>query len=119
MGLVLITHDLGVVAEVADRVVVMNGGEIVEAGTPSEIYHHAKHPYTRKLIAAAPGRGEMAAPATGREPILRVEKAPARPTAPSMRSNDVSFELQKGETLAVVGESPGRASRRSPRRSCG
>ena len=59
MGLLLITHDLGVVAEVADRVVVMNAGEIVEAGTPTEIYHHAKHPYTRKLIAAAPGRGEM------------------------------------------------------------
>ena len=56
MGLVLITHDLGVVAEVADRVVVMNAGEIVEAGTPTEIYHHAKHPYTRKLIAAAPGQ---------------------------------------------------------------
>ena len=62
MGLVLITHDLGVVAEVADRVVVMNAGEIVETGTPSEIYHHAKHPYTRKLIAAAPGTGEMNAP---------------------------------------------------------
>ena len=47
LGLVLITHDLGVVAEVADRVVVMNSGEIVEAGTPNEIYHHARHPYTR------------------------------------------------------------------------
>ena len=62
LGLVLITHDLGVVAEVADRVVVMNAGEIVEAGTPTEIYHHARHPYTRKLIAAAPGRGAMNAP---------------------------------------------------------
>ena len=66
MGLVLITHDLGVVSEVADRVVVMNAGEIVEAGTPTEIYHHAKHPYTRKLIAAAPGHGEMNAADQGR-----------------------------------------------------
>ena len=65
MGLVLITHDLGVVAEVADRAVVMNAGEIVEAGTPSEIYHHAKHPYTRKLIAAAPGKGAMSTAAGG------------------------------------------------------
>ena len=75
LGLVLITHDLGVVAEVADRVVVMNGGEIVEAGTPTEIYHHAKHPYTRKLIAAAPGHGAMNAPVKGAEPILKVERA--------------------------------------------
>ena len=75
LGLVLITHDLGVVAEVADRVVVMNAGEIVEAGTPSGIYHHAKHPYTRKLIAAAPGRGAMNAPVGRAEPILKVEGA--------------------------------------------
>ena len=104
MGLVLITHDLGVVAEVADRAVVMNAGEIVEAGTPSEIYHHAKHPYTRKLIAAAPGKGAMSTAAGGREPILKVEGA-TKTYGPFKALDAVSFELEKGEVLAVVGES--------------
>ena len=104
MGLVLITHDLGVVAEVADRVVVMNAGEIVEAGTPTEIYHHAKHPYTRKLIAAAPGHGEMNTPIKGGEPILKVESA-CKTYGTFKALDDVSFELMKGEVLAVVGES--------------
>ncbi|TPE51428.1 dipeptide ABC transporter ATP-binding protein [Amaricoccus solimangrovi] len=104
LGLVLITHDLGVVAEVADRVVVMNAGEIVEAGTPAEIYHHAKHPYTRKLIAAAPGKGEMNAPMAEGEALLRVERA-CKSYGPFKALNDVSFELRKGEVLAVVGES--------------
>jgi len=104
LGLVLITHDLGVVAEVADRVVVMNKGEIVEAGTPSEIYHHAKHPYTRKLIAAAPGHGEMNAPIKGGEPVLKVERV-CKTYGTFTALNAISFELQKGEVLAVVGES--------------
>jgi peptide/nickel transport system ATP-binding protein len=104
MGLVLITHDLGVVAEVADRVVVMNQGEIVEAGTPSEIYHHARHPYTKKLIAAAPGHGEMNAPIKGGEPVLKVERA-CKSYGLFKALDEVSFELVKGEVLAVVGES--------------
>ncbi|MFO1141084.1 MAG: ABC transporter ATP-binding protein [Amaricoccus sp.] len=104
LGLVLITHDLGVVAEIADRVVVMNGGEIVEAGTPSEIYHNAQHPYTRKLIGAAPGRGEMNAPVKRAEPVLKVEGA-TKIYGTFKALDDVSFELQQGEVLAVVGES--------------
>ena len=104
MGLVLITHDLGVVAEVADRVVVMNGGEIVEAGTPAEIYHDARHPYTRKLIAAAPGKGEMNRPGQGGEPVLVVDRA-SKSYGPFKALNEVSFELRKGEVLAIVGES--------------
>lgn len=104
LGLVLITHDLGVVAEIADRVVVMNGGEIVESGTPSEIYHNAKHPYTRRLISAAPGRGEMNAPVRGADPVLKVDRA-TKTYGTFKALNEVSFELQKGEVLAVVGES--------------
>ena len=60
MGLLLITHDLGVVAEACDRAVVMEGGRIVENGTPRDLYHNAQHPYTQKLLAAAPGKGEDA-----------------------------------------------------------
>ena len=57
MGLVLITHDLGVVARIATRVVVMYAGEVVETGTAAEIFSHPAHPYTRGLIACIPVPG--------------------------------------------------------------
>ena len=118
IGLVLITHDLGVVAEVADRVVVMNAGEIVEAGTPTEIYHHAKHPYTRKLIAAAPGHGEMnradqgrRADPEGREGLQDLRHLP--------RARRRLLRAAEGRGARRRRRSRARASRRSPRRSCG
>ena len=55
LSLLLITHDLGVIAETADRVAVMYAGRIVEQGTVREIFHHPKHPYTRGLLASIPG----------------------------------------------------------------
>jgi len=57
MGLLLITHNLGVVADVADRVAVMYAGEIVETGPAPNILHHPRHPYTRALIASVPVLG--------------------------------------------------------------
>jgi peptide/nickel transport system ATP-binding protein len=54
MGVVLITHDLGVVAEVCDRVVVMYAGQVVEEGTVEDIFHRPAHPYTQGLLAAVP-----------------------------------------------------------------
>ncbi len=54
MGLVLITHDLALVSEVADRVVVMYAGQIVETGKASEVFKHPKHPYTQALLASSP-----------------------------------------------------------------
>ncbi|NGO55103.1 ABC transporter ATP-binding protein [Allomesorhizobium camelthorni] len=104
MGLVLITHDLGVVAEIADRVVVMSQGEIVEAGTPRNIYHNATHPYTRKLIAAAPGKGAVKHVDAAAPVLLDVQKL--RKTYGGFTAlNDVSLILHKGQSLAVVGES--------------
>ncbi|MGE8107011.1 ABC transporter ATP-binding protein [Allorhizobium sp. NPDC080224] len=104
MAILIITHDLGVVAEIADRVVVMEKGVLVEAGSVREVYKNPQHPYTKKLIAAAPGKGEMHEPLKGAEPVLSVR---------DMRKNygafaalkGVSFDLLAGETLAVVGES--------------
>jgi len=104
MGLLLITHDLGVVAEVADRVVVMNAGEIVETGTPDAVYHNPQHPYTRKLIAAAPGRGEIHEPSGNGEPLLRVVGM-TKSYGAFQALKHASFDLQPGETMAVVGES--------------
>lgn len=105
MGLLLITHDLGVVAEVADRVVVMNSGEIVETGTASEVYHNPRHPYTKQLIGAVPGTGEMAKPLnTGIKPMLEINGMSKQFGA--FRALDrASLTVLPGETVAIVGES--------------
>ncbi len=104
MGILIITHDLGVVAEIADRVVVMNAGEIVETGDTRQVYKNPSHPYTKKLIGAAPGKGEMHAPLTDAKPVLSVRKAHKK-YAEFTAVHDVSFDLMQGETLAIVGES--------------
>ena len=59
MSVVFITHDMGVVAEIADRVVVMLGGKKVEEGNVNEIFHNPKHPYTKSLLAVVPKLGSM------------------------------------------------------------
>lgn len=104
MAVLIITHDLGVVAEIADRVVVMEKGVLVEAGTVREVYKNPQHPYTRKLIAAAPGKGEMHQPLKGAEPVLSVRDVRKNYGAFAALKG-VSFDLLAGETLAVVGES--------------
>ncbi|WP_230719877.1 ABC transporter ATP-binding protein [Martelella mediterranea] len=60
MSVLFITHDMGVVAEVADETVVMFRGDAVEKGTTAEIFHHGRHPYTRALLSAVPRLGSMA-----------------------------------------------------------
>jgi len=110
MGLLLITHDLGVVAEVADRLVVMKDGEIVEEGDVAEVFRSPRHPYTRQLLAAIPGQ-EPFRPEVEREEILLEAKGLQKAYhlsagAPLLKALDnVSFELRKGETLGIVGES--------------
>jgi len=59
MGVIFITHDMGVVADIADRVLVMYQGEAVETGTVEQIFHAPEHPYTRALLAAVPRLGAM------------------------------------------------------------
>ncbi|MBV6638392.1 MAG: ABC transporter ATP-binding protein, partial [Mameliella sp.] len=105
MGLLLITHDLGVVAEVADRVVVMNSGQIVETGSAAEVYRAPAHPYTKKLIGAVPGGGDMAQPLdTGIAPILEINGLSKHYGAFAALDN-ASLTVLPGETLAIVGES--------------
>ena len=104
MGLVLITHDLGVVAEIADRVVVMNQGEIVEQGSVREVYHHPQHPYTKKLIAAAPGKGEIKLLDEAAPLLLEVNNL-TKTYGDFAALKGASLTLARGQSLAVVGES--------------
>ncbi|QXC47836.1 ABC transporter ATP-binding protein [Agrobacterium salinitolerans] len=104
MAVLIITHDLGVVAEIADRVVVMEKGVLVEAGTVREVYRNPQHPYTRKLISAAPGKGDMHEPQGVGEALLSVRDVRKRYGAFEALKG-ISFDLMPGETIAVVGES--------------
>ncbi|MDW5316047.1 ABC transporter ATP-binding protein [Rhizobium sp. PL01] len=119
MGLVLITHDLGVVEKVADRVVVMQNGRVVETGEASVIMTSPSHPYTRKLLDAMPGRHgfeTQVVPMETRRTLLEVQNvsriygvkpgkaAEAGPNAVRAVDN-ANFLLRSGETLGIVGES--------------
>ncbi|WP_172332593.1 ABC transporter ATP-binding protein [Mangrovicoccus sp. HB161399] len=104
MALVIITHDLGVVAEIAHRVVVMSKGEIVEAGTAAEVYRNPQHPYTKRLIGAAPGKGEIHPDELDTPPILALQNV-SKQYGAFTALHGISYELREGETLAIVGES--------------
>jgi len=121
MGLVLITHDLGVAAEVADRVLVMNKGEIVERGDVFQLFDQPQHSYTRELLTAVPGMGKPSSSKTNlasstEKPILEVRQLTKRfaeprklfsgtPPAPVIACDSIDFNLYRGETLGIVGES--------------
>ncbi len=117
-SIILITHDLGVVAGMCDRVAVMKSGEIVESGTTEEIFDNPRHPYTIKLLNALPRLDEKkkTKPVS---PIL-AGRDTSRPLVEvkSLKQyfdlgkgnvlkavNNISFQIKEGETLGVVGES--------------
>jgi peptide/nickel transport system ATP-binding protein len=114
MGLMLITHDLAVVADVADRLAIMRRGEVVEAGATREVLREMRHPYTRALFAASAHQPERLS-RLARAPLLQVEGLVREyPGArhgllgrdPPFRAvRGVSFTLHHGESLGLVGES--------------
>src|SRR5690606_21052202 len=133
MAVLFITHDMGVVAEVADRTVVMFRGDMVESGPTAQIFSRPGQPYTKALLASIPRLGtmgaalgprrfpevdlktgqasegaEMPSPAAKAEPVVSVSNLSVRFELPQGRIHaveDVSFDLHAGETLALVGES--------------
>lgn len=114
MGVLFITHDLGVVRDIADRVVVMRRGSIVEHGTVADVLEAPQHSYTRSLIAAMPSLIPPDRPGRAEAPLLSVRgltKTYASRTglfSPSRvvhAVKDVSFVIHRGETLGIVGES--------------
>jgi peptide/nickel transport system ATP-binding protein len=106
MAVMFITHDMGVVAEIADRVIVMHQGRIRETGTVDEIFHAAGDDYTRMLLGSVrklSRPAEVRAP-RAEAPILRVEGLTK--SFKGVRALDgVSFDLAPGEILGIVGES--------------
>ncbi|WP_345803109.1 ABC transporter ATP-binding protein [Microbacterium sp. AZCO] len=125
-SVLLITHDLGLAAERAEKIVVMQNGEIVEAGPSRIILENPQHPYTKRLVSAAPSIASKRIQATverrGIEtseeladvpPVVRVTDLtkvyPIRQggfrSVPFTAVDSVSFDIKKGKTLALVGES--------------
>ena len=114
MAMLFITHDLGIVRKIADRVCVMTGGQIVEAGPVGEIFKRPQHPYTKKLLAAEPkGEPHRADP----EAPIVVEAGPVKVWFPIKQGflrrttgyvkavDGISLTVREGETVGVVGES--------------
>lgn len=115
-AIILITHDMGVVADLADRVMVMKNGVTVESGSIDDIFNRPEHPYTQQLLAAVPHLGDGIETAE-REQVVRGAAAvldfqkvaieyPKRGRIPAFRAaDDITFQVYPGEIVGLVGES--------------
>ena len=114
MGLLFITHDLGIVQKLADKVCVMKDGEIVETGPTAEVFGNPQHAYTRKLLSARAG-GVPAPVPEGADTILTtdqlriwfpIQRGFFKRTVGHVKAvNEANLSLRAGETLGIVGES--------------
>ena len=115
-AVLFITHDFGVVAEIADRIVVMNRGDLIESGTRNEILAEPKQSYTRRLVSSAPSLVPTRREAPDGQPVLHVKGLGrtyagksslfSRKAAQNViAATDVNLTLRKGEILGIVGES--------------
>lgn len=118
MGVIFITHDLGVISEIADRVAVMYHGKVVEEGIKNEMLHHPKNEYTKGLLSVNRYLREekgAPAPAQSREVLIDVRNLSVwfaarktllgKPLSYTKAVDNVNFQVFKGETLGLVGES--------------
>lgn len=116
IGVLFITHDFGVVADIADRVVVMQQGRVVENGTAGEVLRHPEHAYTRRLIAAVPRLRDAADEVTAAlAPLLQIDRVSKSYRARGLglfggrgrtqALDHVSLHVGAGETVGLIGES--------------
>lgn len=113
-AVVLITHDMGVVADLADRILVMKDGFTVEQGTADQIFNRPNHPYTQALLASVPKLGRSAkrklSNDAATQPVLSLRDVsityPKRGRVPAFTAaKNISFDIYPGEILGLVGES--------------
>ena len=114
-AILLITHDMGVVADLSDDILVMKDGNTVEYGTADQIFNRPQHPYTKELLAAVPKLGsvavrELSPELIGQPAVLKLEKVsieyPKSGRVPAFRAvTDFSLEIFPGEIVGLVGES--------------
>lgn len=114
-AILLITHDMGVVADMADEILVMKDGNTVEHGSAEQIFHNPQHPYTKELLGAVPKLGSSAkrvlpTASTNAKPVLKMENVtveyPKRGRVPAFTAvKDFSLEIFPGEIVGLVGES--------------
>ncbi|MFN8048306.1 MAG: dipeptide ABC transporter ATP-binding protein [Ancrocorticia sp.] len=109
-SILLITHDMGVVADIADRVIVMRSGQVVEEAATETLFRAPSSEYTRALLDAVPtGEGGAGTPSSGRAPVIEVRNLRVNYKTRFSRTPDVvtevSFAIREGETLGLVGES--------------
>jgi peptide/nickel transport system ATP-binding protein len=113
-GIMFVTHDFDVVAEIADRVIVMQHGRIVEEGSAEEVLNRPRHPYTRLLIDAVPrrsrdARAEVTTPealrVAGLNKTYHMQGSMFRKALSVNACKDINFSVRQGETLGIVGES--------------
>lgn len=113
-AVLFITHDFGVVAEIADKVAVLQNGELVEQGTAEDVLTRPQHPYTKRLLAAVPSlTPPPPKPLQGKPITLKVDNLTKtyggrglfRKSREVQAADAVSFEIRRGETLGLVGES--------------
>jgi peptide/nickel transport system ATP-binding protein len=112
-AVLLITHDMGVVADLADRILVMKDGFTVEQGTADQIFNAPQHPYTQSLLASVPKLGSVpvrARVAEGNEAVLSLRDVtieyPKRGRVPAFTAaQGISLDIYPGEILGLVGES--------------
>lgn len=108
IGVIFISHDLAVVADIADNICVMQKGKIVESGDRAAIFSNAEHPYTQKLLSAIPSGTKVSA-AQDTTPFITVGNLKTWFDVANDETvkavDDVSFDIHKGEILGLVGES--------------
>jgi peptide/nickel transport system ATP-binding protein len=114
-AILLITHDMGVVADLADDILVMKDGLTVEYGTSDQIFNRPQHPYTQQLLAAVPKLGSVAVrelkpELVGLPPVLKLQNVsieyPKKGRVPAFRAvSDFNLEIFPGEIVGLVGES--------------
>ncbi|MCP4040461.1 MAG: ABC transporter ATP-binding protein, partial [Gammaproteobacteria bacterium] len=114
MALLLITHDLGIVRKVADRICVMQDGQLVESGDVKQLFATPRHPYSQRLLAANPSGKPVAAPMDAPEVLAAdgirvwfpIKKGFLRRTVNYIKAvDDISLKIREGHTVGVVGES--------------